>query len=257
MMLLVRSPAPLRDRQRHGDTPAVDIDPLQDRVARYPDASRPLGRRQRFSLVNQETIVALIVSLFSPGRPPAVLARVWAVSVDAIDRVPARWTQAHVREEIHKRAIPCVAYRDASAPIIWKAPAIGIVAALPHHAPGGVLRRIFHAVDESGDARSVVLAEDAPTTPRGAAAEAVPPDNRGLAATARTRPIVITFVFPYPRAGVGQDGQAPERRPSDVSYASRQRVNLALGHDSPFHEKGGSWQGPGSVLGAHPRPAPF
>jgi hypothetical protein len=61
--------------------------------------------------------VAAIVGLFLRRCPVAIVWRVWAVIIAAVNRVPVRWARAHVGEEVLEAVAPAIAYRDTASAI--------------------------------------------------------------------------------------------------------------------------------------------
>lgn len=82
---------------------------------------------------------AAVVGLVSLVGPAAVLRRVMAVIVDAIDRVRRGGLAAHISEEGVERVQPLVTDRDASASISREFRVPGVQASLLHRRPTLIL----------------------------------------------------------------------------------------------------------------------
>src|SRR5215469_7640127 len=76
-----------------------------------------------------------IARLLPGGRPTAVLGRVIAVVVDAVERVGSRGARAHVGEERHEVVAPALAYLDAAAAVAREIRAVRPATAADHAVP--------------------------------------------------------------------------------------------------------------------------
>jgi hypothetical protein len=85
---------------------------------------------------------APVFGLFRAGCPAAVAWFVIAVVVDAVDGKPG-WALAHISKEGFERVTPAVAYFDASAPVVFPKPCVGVGAAFYYTGPAAVCRGEF------------------------------------------------------------------------------------------------------------------
>lgn len=84
--------------------------------------------------LNALSVPAFVALLLGACRPSAILWRVWAVVVDAVQRVIQGRAPSHVRQEALV-ACPLVAYGDASAAVILVAGKPWVCATPDHAAP--------------------------------------------------------------------------------------------------------------------------
>ena|SRR5215467_15713105 len=83
---------------------------------------------------------AFVLLLFEVGGPTAIAWFVVAVIVDALKRVVV-WSWSHVGVKVFE-LLPALADFDAASTIVFVAWVVGVLAALPHAAPGFVFRSI-------------------------------------------------------------------------------------------------------------------
>lgn len=105
----------------------------------------PLGQRMGFAVGRDEAIGAHIAHLRFTCRPSAILAAIWAVVVDAIQRVH-RWRIAHILIEGDKAVDPRLADCDTPTTIAGKVLVAWVKAAILHMQPRLVCSRISFAV---------------------------------------------------------------------------------------------------------------
>lgn len=106
----------------------------------------PLRRTEPKAVELDHHVPARVIALFADCRPSAVLARIRAVVVNAVNRVPLRWSRAHVVDERVKAIAPGIAHRDASASVVLELTARLVIAAGAHHVPDVVVRVSRQAV---------------------------------------------------------------------------------------------------------------
>lgn len=91
---------------------------------------------------------ARVIRLFGAWYPAAIMRRVRAVVVDALNAVIASWGRTQIPVEGFKRVSPLVRHGDASAAVAIEPGRCGVVAALSNIAPDVVLSRAAHPVAE-------------------------------------------------------------------------------------------------------------
>lgn len=94
--------------------------------------SAPLRQRLRASIAFDLTARTSIVGLLACGRPPAILRRVGAVVVNALNAVFDRWTRPHVAHELIEVVSPLVADGNSACAIPWIR-TIGLQVTPPFH----------------------------------------------------------------------------------------------------------------------------
>jgi hypothetical protein len=129
--------------------------------------------------------LAAIVGLFLLRRPAAILGRVRAVVVDAVERVKLRRTLSHVREERFEAVAPAVADRNSAATVVGVARCLRIQAPVLHLLPRAEFRRLAPAVRAVRGGRALTV--QAPARLRSAAEELLS-DGRGVPAVAPAEP---------------------------------------------------------------------
>lgn len=85
--------------------------------------------------------VAAIGDLFFLRCPAAILRRVWAVVVDAVNRIAFSWPWPHVVKEIQEAGEPSFADANAATAVETINPMVCIVATAFHPGPCGVFGR--------------------------------------------------------------------------------------------------------------------
>lgn len=103
----------------------------------------PLRDSHGFTIERQYMVDTCVVALFGNSRPSTILRRVWAIVVNAVERMPL-WTHAHVIEKILKRFTPAVANFNASVAVILEAYIVRVVTSAEHlivRSPHGMIRQ--------------------------------------------------------------------------------------------------------------------
>lgn len=139
----------------------------------------PVFQTQGLAPIGEPGCAPRISALFCRGGPTAILRRVGAVVVDAVERMFGVWAFTHIFEEIRKRAEPTVTDDDSAAPVVLILLERFRVAARFHRFPGA----IFGGLSGSSalSMRNSMLAL-APTILRFAVAEVRQADNSFCAA---------------------------------------------------------------------------
>lgn len=101
---------------------------------------------------------ARVVALFQNCCPPAIVRRVRAVVVDAVELVLRCWAWPHVGKECGEIIAPTLTHGNATSAPIWVSAVRRVVAASAHVAPRLVFRR---------SAASRLVAVDGASTPSG------------------------------------------------------------------------------------------
>lgn len=126
---------------RHGSfkRPAMP-EPLEKRDLIDANLRSPICEAHRLSQIGNETCVSLVSHLFFLCCPPTVPIRiglawasVWAVVIDAIERVSIR-ARSHIIQEIHEGA-PSIRHRNTATAIVFEPRVLGIRASLHHPIP--------------------------------------------------------------------------------------------------------------------------
>lgn len=154
---------------------------------------------------------ASIPCLLARRRPAAILRRVRAVIVDAINRVARRWAWSHIGEEVLKAAEPSRADRDTSAAVAGVVTAPGIETAILDSTPRLEFARLGLPVCSTGDHEAFPV-----ETPARQDLHAQVILSHGRLNTA------VTSTAPYPVAGVWpgrlvKDDQPAESPPTEIS----------------------------------------
>ena len=79
----------------------------------------PFGQGLCFSCVSDQSVAAAISLLSFVVSPPAVFWTVWAIVIDAINRISALWTSTHVGKKVFK-FLPTFANFYSSAAVVLK-----------------------------------------------------------------------------------------------------------------------------------------
>jgi len=91
---------------------------------------RPFHKQLNPTVVFEKSVVAPISVLLYACSPVAIIGRVWAIVVTALNSVFLRWSRPHVGEKIRKRLTPAVAHEDSSASVILVTAIFPVLAAL-------------------------------------------------------------------------------------------------------------------------------
>ena len=86
-----------RGGQCLGDCPSPFIEAFANHAVINTSTPSPRRDRQRLAIKRDHPVVAFICALFQLGGPAAILGRVRAVVVNAIDRMFRGWGWSHVR----------------------------------------------------------------------------------------------------------------------------------------------------------------
>lgn len=192
------------------DGPSV-IDTGQDRHSLNPSQSRPLSQCVCGVIQRQTMIRPFVILLFNRTRPTAIIRSVWAIIVNAIQRM-TDGTTAHISQEVRETIKPLWAQDDAAATVGWIAFVVRIVTATLRMLPADIFAALVangrfamfdqfraHAIDLQAPARLSIT-----TTQVGL-------NNRqGIATVALAKPCTLVA---FSRFDIG-------RQPSE-SYASK------------------------------------
>ena len=131
------------------------------------------------------TLWARVYSLFVPSSPPAILRRVTAVIVAAVERLVFR-SRAHVSVEVFKTFQPTLAHRNAATSIVGIVLSVSVVASLFHTRPDVVFGRVSATMFPASISEIFTL----PTTARRrvSVVQFIHLDNAGRAAIAPANP---------------------------------------------------------------------
>lgn len=135
-----------RRRQRALDRP-TDIEASGQAVLAQTDSGSPVAQAQRLAVIRQQSSAPRIAKLNRTRNPAAILWRVWAIVVDAVESMARRWARSDIRQKGGEIVPPTLTDHDASLSVVL---AIRIrwagTAALLHQLPCAVLDRICAAV---------------------------------------------------------------------------------------------------------------
>jgi hypothetical protein len=123
----------------------------------YPSASQsvklcfasvtPLRKCFRFAMYRNQPIHASVVYLLGPSGPSAILFAVWAIVINAINRmIVGRWF-SHVSIEVLKRLSPSVANTNTATTVILKRTITWSIASVQHMNPRPMSFSMRHSVD--------------------------------------------------------------------------------------------------------------
>lgn len=105
-------------------------------VALHPDFPGPLRNGQRLAAMRHKTVDAPVVHLLHSTRPTAIVGAVWAVVVDALDRLSI-FRLTHVSQKIGELA-PLRGNRNTSSSVPIVMSASRVSAPLPHGQPSAI-----------------------------------------------------------------------------------------------------------------------
>lgn len=151
---------PLHRRQRLGDRQST-IEAFSNHGLIEADVARPASEDLSFAIVRQVTICRRVRSLLDACRPVAIIRRIGAVIVAALQCVLRRRTSARVSDEGGESAAPVLAHCDAAPAVAREALRLGIEAALFRAVPDAILRKTSAAVLRSVKATFCATARDA------------------------------------------------------------------------------------------------
>jgi hypothetical protein len=159
----------------------------------WPDIKQasPLSHSPCLAVVSRRArCVAPVVTLFSWQRPAAVMRRVMAVVVDAIQLVLLGWLPAHVGKEAREIDAPLIAHSNPAPTPIGVAAVRRVETAAAHIAPGFIFRAAAGSrlVPVDGVTRTSSLSDQAAAATGYAAAHVVPGNRFDAPAVAATYP---------------------------------------------------------------------
>ncbi len=122
----------------------------------------PFSQRHGAAVVFVVNVAATVCALVLWHAPHAVFWAVWAIVVNALNRVPSRWARTHVLNEIFK-GLPTLARGDAARAVVLEIFGSRIGAAIDHAGPDSMLARARSAMraQSFGVALSKLFATDA------------------------------------------------------------------------------------------------
>jgi hypothetical protein len=135
---------------------------------------------------------ALVASLFQPSGPSAVLRTVWAVVVDAVNRMLIGWPWSHVSEECREVVPPMVADGDSSSTIVRIAFQVWLVATALNRAPCDVFNGMAHSMFQQ--LRSRLVSFQASAAMRIVASQITTTDTGCIPAITATFPIDFVWL---------------------------------------------------------------
>lgn len=86
------------------------------------------------AFVIDQDVVAFIAALLDMSSPPAIIRTIWAVIVDAVQRVRRGWRGSHVCKEVGK-VIPALTDRDSASTVPSIRRRMNVIAAMAHVHP--------------------------------------------------------------------------------------------------------------------------
>ena len=181
----------------------------------YP--CKPGGLRIQLLVVDMTPVPCLL----GASRPSAVLWRIWAVVVNAINGMVGRRARSHIGKEGREATAPTVADRNPTTSPASILPVSGVITTMTHAAPrsifGGDSRFAIAAVGPTAMAvRSIqasrVLSMETSTTLRVAAPQVTSIDNPIRPTITAARPIA----FPLTYFHEPQDNQTTESGTSKI-----------------------------------------
>lgn len=128
--------------------PLAFIEALVQRAGIHTRSACPLTNRHGSVVVRDVTTVGAVIALFSNGRPSAIVRRVIAVVVNAVDGMFRGWARSHVLIEGIKGIAPTLTNLNAPAAIARVSIYCRIVAAIQHRIPRRVFRLPSIAVNQ-------------------------------------------------------------------------------------------------------------
>lgn len=133
-----------RLRERSLNRPLVVVNPVHQHSSADSDTPSPLSARQRFTVERQVSVGSSVADLLFSTSPTNVFRFVAFRVINTIKRVVFARSTSNVLEEFSERVLPPLADGDASPPVIFVEPAVGIKTSVLHRTPGGVLRSSRH-----------------------------------------------------------------------------------------------------------------
>lgn len=122
----------------------------------------PFGQRHGAAVVFVVNVAATVCALVLWHAPHAVVWAVWAIVVNALNRVPGRWARAHVLDEVLEGQ-PALAHNNAARAVVGEVLGSRVRAAIDHAGPDSMLARARRAMRAQafGVALSKLLAANA------------------------------------------------------------------------------------------------
>lgn len=105
-----------------------------------PEQEAPVEKTQRLSINGDEIREPSISRLLFFRRPSAILGRIRAIVIDAVNGMKFCRPLSHVSKKVLKTIAPAFTNIDAARPIDWKLVVIGVEAALFNGGPSNVFR---------------------------------------------------------------------------------------------------------------------
>jgi hypothetical protein len=185
-------------------------------------------------------IPSCIIALFTFCNPATILFRIWAIIVDAIQRM--LWGRAwpHVGVELSKRLTPCGTNGNPPSPVMFKVFPGRHIASLFHVGPDTVFGKAPHAMSASPGHTEIF--HQASTTASVTSSQAMGFGNESGSAFTPTQPVCSFFSFGSPRknsqASIGMAGKINETHnapPLGVLMVRGNPVRIrrfGYGHDS-------------------------
>lgn len=112
----------------------AEAEPLSDCSNGNPMGFGPLGQALGLPVYRDVSVLGCVSGLFGSSGPSAIVRRVSAIVVDALDGLTG-WALAHVGQKSFK-VKPFVADANAPGPVSVKALAFGVAASINHVLPG-------------------------------------------------------------------------------------------------------------------------
>lgn len=100
----------------------------------------PFSQRHGATAVLMVNVAATVCALVLWHAPHTVFRAVWTIVVNALNRVPGRWTLAHVRQKVFKSQPP-LTHGNATRSIVLEVFGSRIRAAIDHAGPDSMLAR--------------------------------------------------------------------------------------------------------------------
>lgn len=176
-------------RQRFWDRPVMTIDASSNSGAGNSCGVRPLDKGFSLAFMIDQGVVATVSGLLDPGSPLAVIRRVVAIIVFAVDGMFVAGSLAHVGQEVLEPLVtnPSLADRDAACSVINELRRTRIRAATFHRNPCAELGGQRSPVRRSGDRDSISCSASA--TRATAASQHIGADDLQAAAIATALPV--------------------------------------------------------------------
>ena len=107
---------------------------------------RPLGHSATNAVQHEDVTCAPIVCLRDDGSPIAIIWRIRAVVIGAVNRMPRRWPSPHVGKEVFEAISPTVAHYNAASTVTSKGFILSVVASGLHRTPHDRLAALRQAM---------------------------------------------------------------------------------------------------------------